>query len=162
MWSNVCLCAARLLTAGWVGAAALFVVNGVLEVTSPQFDSLVRDQLVLIRFPAYYLFGFVMVLGGLLATACAGRILPGRRRVIGLVLLTLALALMIYDWLRIYSPLQALLSPPGQPRTPDFRVLHVWSEVVNTIDVTLALAAAVVLCWPTRPGGTLPSASAPP
>ena len=53
----MCLTLLRVLLAGWVGAAALFVVVGVREVTSQEFDSATRDALVLLRFPAYYVYG---------------------------------------------------------------------------------------------------------
>ena len=45
----------------WVGAAILFVVTSVREVQSTDFDSNTKDHLALLRFPAYYLFGFTLV-----------------------------------------------------------------------------------------------------
>ena len=55
------LAVARLASAAWVGAAMLFVITAVREVRHPGFDSSTKDTLALLRFPAYYAFGFVVV-----------------------------------------------------------------------------------------------------
>jgi hypothetical protein len=145
----VCLLMARFCAAAWIGAAALFVVNGVQEVTSPTFESSTKDQLALIRFPAYYAFGFALVVGALLTTLCAGRKSLGSiRHAMIAVLLAASLGLMTYDWFAVYSPLRNMLDPPGQARNDDFKSLHVRSMSLNTTHVGLAFFAALALCWP--------------
>lgn len=128
----------------------MFVVIGIREVTWPAFDSATRDQLALLRFPPYYLFGFVLVGAAALATGMAtlrGSI-ARRRGVLVLLFLSAALALMTYDYLSIYSRLAEMVSPPGQAKPAGFAVLHRRSVLVNTIDVGLCLLAALLLCWP--------------
>jgi hypothetical protein len=56
---SLCLTVARFAVCAWVGAAALFVVAGVREVTSQQLDSMSRDVLVPLRFGLYYAFGLL-------------------------------------------------------------------------------------------------------
>ena len=68
----------------WVGAAALFVITSIFEQTSPEFGSLIRDQLATIRFPLYYQFGFA-ALGTTLASGCLAVLLyqgPQRSRIL--------------------------------------------------------------------------------
>lgn len=145
----VCLLLARFCSAAWVGAAALFVVNGVQEVTSPTFESTTKDQLALIRFPAYYWFGFVLVAGALMATLVAGRRSLGSiRHVMIAILLVASLGLMTYDWFAVYTPLRKMLDPPGQTRAETFKTLHVRSMSLNTTHVGLVFFAALALCWP--------------
>jgi len=59
--SRVPLMLARFLLSAWFGAATLFVIIGVREVRFVGFDSAMRDQLVLLRFPAYYACGFTLL-----------------------------------------------------------------------------------------------------
>ena len=66
---------ARFCTAAWVGAAALFVVTALREVRSSPFDPAAKDTLALLRFPAYYAFGFTLV-----GLALAGALLASRDR----------------------------------------------------------------------------------
>lgn len=144
---RVALLLSRFLLSAWFGAAVLFVIIGVREVTHPGFDSLIRDQLALLRFPAYYACGFPL-LGGALASlvlclACGLR-KPAVYAACGLTLI--ALGLMAYDYPCIYSPLARSISPPGQARAAEFRTLHVWSETVNAIEVGCVLAAALAVC----------------
>jgi hypothetical protein len=148
MTRAVCLLLARFCASAWIGAAALFVVNGVQEVTSPTFESVTKDQLALIRFPAYYGFGFVLVAGALVMTLGAGsKSLGSIRQVMIAILLAASLGLMTYDWLAVFSPMRKMLDPPGQARTEAFRTLHVRSMSLNTIHVGLAFFAAIALCW---------------
>lgn len=51
----------RFLISAWIGAAVLFVITGVQEITNKNLTSDVRDILALIRFPSYYIFGFICV-----------------------------------------------------------------------------------------------------
>ncbi len=141
---------ARFSLSAWVGAAVMFVVIGVREVTWPGFDSATRDQLALLRFPPYYLFGFALV--GCATAACSlslvGRAIRRRRGVTVLLILAAALTLMTYDYLKVYSPLAAMVTPPGSPKPAEFDELHRRSEIVNSIDVGLCWVAALLLCWP--------------
>lgn len=130
----------------WIGAASLFVAVGVREVTHAAFDSTIRDQLVLLRFPLFYGAG-----AGLLSLAWLAwtwRLVAAsartRRSVIGFASLTLALMLMAIDHTTIYSPLAAMIDPPGKPRTPRFEELHRASMRINSAGLMCALTAAVL------------------
>lgn len=138
---------ARFLLSAWFGAAVLFVIIGVREVTHPGFDSLIRDQLVVLRFPTYYACGFTLL--GAAAVSLAACLISGSRRPvmsIALVLTVAALGLMAYDYPFIYSPLAEMVTPPGQVRSPEFRRLHFWSETVNGVQIVCVLAAALLVC----------------
>lgn len=147
---NRCLLATlRFLVPAWVGAAGLFVVVGVLEITSPQFDSFVRDSLVAIRFPAYYVAGAGMLslalLAGVALSVSAG---SSRRIQIGTVLVLIALIVMIVDYVWIFSPLLEMVTPPGKARGPEFEPYHRASESINSLMVLLSVVAAGLFCWP--------------
>lgn len=144
--SRLCLTLARVLLSAWVGAAVLFVINGVLLVTSGTFDSMYRDHLSLIRFPPYYLFGFITVSLTLILLSLA-RGYP-RKLVLGLV--AIALVLMVVDYVAVYLPLEAMISPPGQVRSPQFETYHRASMKINSVHVGLCLVAALLLCRPVR------------
>ncbi|MCA9110217.1 MAG: hypothetical protein KDA52_09735 [Planctomycetaceae bacterium] len=143
---------ARFALSAWVGAAVLFVINGVLLVTSPAFDSAGRDHIALIRFPPYYVTGAVLM-GFTCAGLLAARGLTGltnRRWATLLILTLLASAVILGDYLWVYSPLAELITPPGSPRPQGFRTLHYASETVNSIQVALCLIAAMIANWPIR------------
>lgn len=150
--SRVCLMLARFTLSAWVGAATMLVIIGIREVTWPGFDSATRDRLALLRFPPYYLLGFVLVGTAWLTTAgcLAFRALPPRRTWFVLAAVTLSLALMTWDYLAVYGPLEAMVTPPGEAKPAEFTQLHARSELVNSIDVGLCLAAALALAWPRR------------
>ncbi len=140
----------RFALSAWVGAAVLFVVNGVRLVTLDAFDSVDRDHIALVRFPPYYVTGAILMalaLGGLLA---ARRLptLSGRRWTSVFVLTLLASLVMLGDYLWVYTPLAEMITPPGAPRPISFRSLHLASELLNTIQVALCLVAALVANWP--------------
>jgi len=141
---------ARFALSAWVGAAVLFVINGVRLVTDGTFDSIERDALALIRFPAYYVTGAT-----LMAIAVSGLLLAAglpelsRRRWGTVLLLTLlACGVMLGDYLWIYSPLAEMITPPGAARPAGFRWFHRTSETVNALQVGLCLAAAIIANWP--------------
>lgn len=142
---------ARFCLAAWVGAAAMFVTIGVREVTFPGFDSATRDQLALLRFPAYYVSGFALVTLAWIALACC---LIGRKRtrtlVVAAACVSLALVLMAVDYVAIYTPLAEMVSPPGAVKPAQFESLHARSEWINMADVGLCLIAALLLCWSER------------
>lgn len=145
--ARIALLFARFLLSAWFGAAALFVIIGIGEVTYPGFDSATRDQLVAIRFPLYYTCGFA-VLGSaavsLVLALCWG--LRRRATYAAVALVAAALALMAYDYPCVYTPLARMITPPGQARPAGFRLLHQWSETINGLQIGCVLAAAVTLC----------------
>ncbi|MDZ4688229.1 MAG: hypothetical protein SH850_24410 [Planctomycetaceae bacterium] len=148
---------ARIAVSAWVGAAVLFVIVGVSEVTTADFDSTIRDRLVVVRFPWYYATGFTLVPLGALGTAIAHghRQLSRRAWLAALVLLLLALVGMTGDYLGIYQPLERMVTPPGQPRTAEFVTLHRWSARVNGVNLLLCAVAAGLLSWPSEPRSTM-------
>jgi hypothetical protein len=149
LFGRLALTAARFLTAAWVGAALMFVVQTVRLIVSKRFESVTLDVLAVLRFPIYYRMGFWMVGAALLCTLLAlGGALSLRRRLIAAGLLAASLGVMTYDFRNIYLPMAALVTPPGQARTAEFRALHVRSERINTLHVGLACLAGFVLLWP--------------
>ena len=132
----------------------MFVITSVHEVTSSDFSSTVRSQLALLRFPTYYAFGFTLVPVALAAVLAAhmqlGRAKPKVRWVIGL--LSLALLLMIVDYVSIYSPMVDILAAEsaGQARPSTFLAYHRASETINALGVGTCLVALVLLCVPER------------
>lgn len=149
---RVCLLISRFLLSAWVGAAALFVVNGVQLARSPAFDSAARERIALVRFPAFYLFGFVCVGASLLCAVGAHYAESGpRRRIrIAILLVTIALLVMAADYVCVYRPLEAMVTAPGHSRPPEFAGYHRASGVINAAHVGLCFAAAMALCRPQR------------
>jgi hypothetical protein len=144
------LAVARLASGAWVGAAVLFVITALREVRNPAFDSATKDTLALLRFPAYYAFGFIVVsaaLGGTLI-GLFGREKRQRRRIlVAAWLLGLALLLMVADFVAIYLPIVGMLTPVGRPRSAEFAGYHRASIAINVCDVALCGIAAALLCW---------------
>ena len=140
----------RMALSIWVGGAILFVITSVAEQVHPSFDSVIRDQLATIRFPHYYRFGGICLgvsLAGSLfaAVRCSG---PVRKRmwiVFGLTLISTAI--VVFDYMMVYEPLQTLITPPGKARTEEFLALHDRSRIVNEIHLTLALVACFLANW---------------
>lgn len=161
MIPRMALFVARMALTAWVGAAVLFVIVGVREVTSPDFSGEVKDRLVALRFPIFYAAGFVLVGAAWISTALSNipTQLSRPNQWLVLALVSLVLAGMIADYLWIYQPLRELVTPPGQPRTQRFVELHRWSARVNTIQLVLCLIAATRLNWTARPGQGVPSES---
>lgn len=144
------LVVARLAAAAWVGAATLFVVTAVREVVFPGFDSATKDQLALLRFPAYYVCGFALVgiaFLGALAAGLGSRPRP-KKVAVAAGLLALTLALMAADFVAVYRPIAEMITPPGRVRVAEFRDYHRASVWLNVGHVGLCAAAAVLLCWP--------------
>lgn len=151
---NTLLTICRLTLAAWVGAATLFVVTGIREVTSagPHVNnSVVKDELVGIRFPAYYAFGFALVGVSLLCTFGLPASISLKRRRWIMALLAAALLLMIADYFWIYEPLLEMITPPGKARSMEFVSYHEASKYINAVDVGLCLVAAVLVCRPVSP-----------
>lgn len=153
---RICLTIARFTLSAWIGAAALFVVTSIAEQRSNAFGSDVKNTLAALRFPAYYAFGFTLVGLSLLAGAIG---VDRRSRYRGWLTivgcLTVALVLMVVDYVAIYSPLYAIVTDPSGVRDAKFLELHRWSEQINTVDVALCLIAALVACWPQPPTSNL-------
>ncbi|MEX0702829.1 MAG: hypothetical protein WD069_12105 [Planctomycetales bacterium] len=149
---DLCLTIVRLSLAGWVGGAGLFVVTSVREQVAPDFDHQTRAALALVRFPAYYLFGFAL-LGTAFVAGVVGfdpaRFGRGRRWLcLGLVLAALAVTAVDYVW--VYRPLESMLEQPPALRPATFNAYHAMSESINLAHVGLSFAAACAACWPSR------------
>lgn len=161
MITQILLVLSRLTFAGWVGGAVLFVMAGIAEVFHPGFDSMIKDQLVTVRFPVYYAFGAVLAGTGTLSVT-GYWFLTGHRHAgwqirsprWPLLLAWLGLALMLWDYLTVYLPLADLVTPPGKPRTQEFDHLHHWSMYINTAGLLLFAMAAVLLNLPTSTSST--------
>ncbi|OYW18120.1 MAG: hypothetical protein B7Z55_11215 [Planctomycetales bacterium 12-60-4] len=150
MIPRIALFVARWALTAWIGAAVLFVVVGIREVTSPDLSSEVKDRLATLRFPFFYAAGFGLVgvtwLAGLFCRV--NHSFSRRRQWLVLGLVTIALVGMAADYISIYCPLAELVTPPGKPRTQQFMELHRWSARVNTVNLLLCMAAATLLNWP--------------
>jgi len=148
---RVALFLARFCSSAWIGAATLFVIVGILEVTSPRLESTAKDLLVGIRFPAFYRMGAVLI-GVAWAGACLADFHPEltrRRRAVAILSLLFALLLMGLDYIWIFTPLNALIVPPGQPRSATFVSYHQASKWINFLGLGLMLVAAIALNLPT-------------
>jgi hypothetical protein len=154
---------ARLSATAWVGAATLFVVTALREVRHPGFDSVTKDTLALLRFPAYYAFGFTLVtlalVGALVASvgrpssndgesAKPPRSNATRRSRAASGLLALVLLTMLADFALVYRPMLEMITPPGRAHVAEFQSYHRVSIWLNIADVGLCAVAAVLLCWP--------------
>lgn len=147
---RVAFAVARLSAAAWVGAAALFVVTAVREVTHPAFDSATKDDLALLRFPAYYAFGFTLLALAFVSTlgAAFSHRTGSRRITVASGLLALAIVLMAIDFLAVYRPLAEMITPPWGAHSARFLAYHHASVWINVGHVGLCALAAALLCWP--------------
>jgi hypothetical protein len=151
---------ARTSIAVWVGAAVLFVVVGISEVVHSSFESDIRDQLVVIRFPWFYRFGITLIALSLLATLAAepGGDFSRRMKIVTSWLLAAALMLMIAEYFSVYLKLAELVTPPGKPRTPDFIAYHRASMWLNLANLGICTVAMALLNWPARLPANSPAA----
>jgi len=135
-------------TAGWVGAACLYVITSIHEQKSGALDAATKDTLALLRFPEYYACGFLLVGVSLIATILAQGCpsLPQRRRMIAVALLVAAISVLAADYFLVYRPLRELISPPGGAHAPEFATYHQLSESVNAVQLAMCLAASILLC----------------
>ncbi len=131
----------------------LFVINGIRQVTFPAFDSITRNHLALLRFPAYYAVGFALVGTGAIALllSCGSPALSRRRWTTALVLVATSLVLMVVDYQWVYQPLAAMLGPVESARPANFQTYHKASESINILHVGLVLFAALLINLPPRP-----------
>jgi len=146
--SRLALTITRFASAAWVGAAALFVINGVQQTTSGKFESMTTDQLVLLRFPAYYVMGFLLVGAAFIGASLTGESVTLRRRGVLLGLFGLALTMVLFDYLVVYLPLAEMITPPGKVRPQGFQALHRWSMRINSADLVLVLLGSLLASWP--------------
>lgn len=153
--ARLCLLLARFAISAWVGAAALFVVTGVREVTADEIPPVVRNALTTIRFPAYYAFGFVLVGATVLLLGLAVIGVPPEQRrrsreswrlLVTGALLLVALLLMGIDYVHIYQPLEAMMQARDQAIPAMFHQLHQWSKWINFASVLVCLVAALRVC----------------
>ncbi len=149
--SKLALTISRMALVAWVGAATLFVTTGIAEVRDPRLDAITKNILVTLRFPAYYAFGFILV--GI-AMICCG---PGLRnrgfsaiRRACWAMIVFAFCLMIIDYVFVFRPLFAMISPPESPLTARFETLHTISKWINAAGIALCLLASLLLCWPMK------------
>ena len=148
---KLCLTIARFALSAWIGAAALFVVTSVREATFPAFDSLIKNQLAALRFPSYYLFGFVLVgLSFVCGTIGLRRATSRWRWSLFVGTSGVALLLMVFDYIAIFQPLYASVTRPDGVRDHRFMELHRASTRINFADVSLCSVAAILACWPNR------------
>ena len=140
----------RLALSFWVGSAILFVITSVAEQVHPSFDSMIKDQLATIRFPHYYRFGGICLAIALAGSLFAGLRCSGRTRKRLLIVFGLTLfstAIVVFDYMMVYEPLQTLITPPGKARTQEFLALHDRSRIVNEVHLTIALVACLLANW---------------
>jgi len=144
---------ARTAVSAWVGAAVLFVIVSIREITFDGFDTVTKDQLVALRFPLYYSCGFILMSCGLIGAVLTSdeRLLSTRRRWIAVLALIVAISIFGGDFSVIYDRLLTLITPPGQARTPEFIVLHKLSMWVNLAQLVLCIIAMMALNWGAKP-----------
>lgn len=143
---------ARFCTSAWIGAATLFVVVGVIEVTRGGFDVTTKDTLVGLRFPPFYRAGMILTGLAWLGACLADRHpqLPQRRRAFAILSLLAVFALLVIDFRWIYAPLYGMVNPPGQAKPASFVTYHHVSKYINFAGLIFAWVAAIALNWPAR------------
>ena len=148
------LTTARFCVTAWVGAAVLFVITSVKEITSDYktITSEVMDILVTIRFPAYYVVGFLLVTMGTVSCGLYLKHPAGRSKRMGvcLILLGVSLIAMLVDYVFIFRPLVEMVTPAGGVKPAHFSSYHNASMYINAFDMGLCLIAALLLCLPKR------------
>lgn len=140
----------RFSLSAWVGAAILFVVTGVREVTMTDFDAATKNLLAVTRFPAYYAFGFTLVAVAAIASFSLILVDKERRpRKITLLLLSiLALIVMYLDHRFIYLPLETMMLDPEGRLQPEFFTYHQRSKYINSFSVGVCLIASFIAACP--------------
>lgn len=150
--TSLSLFVARTAITAWIGAAILFVIVGISEVTHAAFSSEIRDHLVVIRFPWYYRFGFTAITASLVSTLLVspGAHFSSRRKWITVGLLIAAILAMTVEYYSVYVRLEELVTPAGKPRTLEFMQYHQFSMYGNLVVLLLCVAAMLPLNWPTK------------
>ena len=143
----------RFLISAWIGGAVLFVITGVQEITNKDLSSDIRDVLALIRFPTYYLFGFVLVSACFMMTIRVSKHYEVSRIRLKCfqILLFVSLLVMAGDYFLVYSPLrQMIIESKGGARPENFQIYHKISMYVNAAHLSLSTVAAILICWPRK------------
>lgn len=148
--SNLFLFLTRFAITAWCGAAVIFVVITVLDIITGQFTSVILDQLILIRFPVYYCFTFVLLSTSLVSGIASSLLLGGRKFKLFTVLVLVSLIIMVSDYFWIYLPLEEMLLPLGSPRPQQFSFYHRLTEALNIIALLIGLLASIVINWPMK------------
>ncbi len=142
----------RFSLSAWVGAATLFVVTGVREVTMTDFDAATKNVLAATRFPAYYAFGFTLVAAA--GISALGLLLINkevrRRKIFLLTLAACSLVVMWLDHQLIYRPLEIMMLEPEGRLDPEFFTYHQWSKYINCLSVGACLVASFVAACPIK------------
>ncbi len=142
----------------WCGGAMLFVWVTVQEIVSGRFESMVLDQMVLIRFPLYYMFGMgLLPLGTASLLAFFNRRGTPRALHLAFWLAAWGLILLMIDFFYIYRPLREMLLPIGVPRPAHFRLYHRLSEITNGLILLFNIAAALILNFSRLPEDSSPA-----
>lgn len=141
----------RFLLAYWCGASTLFVVTSIREVTSSLLTDEVKSVLPQIRFPLYYLCGFVTLgLTLLLVLMIAAERLTSRmRRLMVIAALAAVLLAMTGDYFFIYSPLRDMLQA-GEIAGERFDHYHELSKYVNAAELLVCYSVGLLVAWPAR------------
>jgi hypothetical protein len=151
---KLCLILMRLSLAAWVGIATFFVVVVLRLRQSGLFEPDVMLNHPKVLFPLFYAFEFSM-LGLALGCGLLAQRHPAARTVrcrFCLTLLAAALLVGSVDYLAIYGPLAAMIEHPPMP--PEFDAYHVWSRWINSANLLLCAAAAVLALWPEEAPGS--------
>ncbi len=145
-----CLMLFRFCPAAWVGAATLFVIVTIGIARSPNIESDTTMQLTTVLFPIYYTMEFSLL--GLALLAGFGGLTHGElgpiRSFIGMLLIGIALAGAVGDYIWIYRPLAEMIQ--NKTLTEDFRALHEASKHINMTIVSVVFISAAVVNWPGR------------
>ena len=147
---NACLTLGRIALAGWVLAAALFVVTTLQEVTSTGLEAPTKAHLTDLRFPAYYSFGFSLLITGFVSSVigCQSTGIGRFRKVTVIALAGTALLLMAVDYFWIYGPLREMSADPLAARPAEFVIYHRYSMQINGVELLVAALAAAFVSWP--------------
>lgn len=147
---SVCLTLSRLTLSGWVFAAVLFVVTTVQEVSSPEIEAATKAHLTDMRFPAFYSFGFTLLITGFVTgiIGCQSTGFGRGRRIAVAALAGASLLSMTIDYLWIYGPLRAMSADPLAARPAEFVTYHHASMQINGLMAILAFLAAAAVSWP--------------
>ena len=147
-----CLTASRLAISFWVGAALIFVVTSIQEVSSDEINSEIRSILAAMRFPTYYLFGFFLVGFSFLT----GSFLKNYDRIrkirwwFYMGLLSIVLIVMVVDYIWIFRPLLEMVILTEQARSAKFRTYHELTKYINLFNLLLCLVAAGLINLPVK------------
>jgi hypothetical protein len=150
--SKLCLFLMRFSLAAWVGIATFFVVIVLRLRNSGLFEPEVMLNHPKVLFPLFYAFEFSLLglaLGCGLYTRRRSTTKTGRCRFC-LALLAAAIVIGSVDYLAVYSPLTAMIEHPPVP--PEFTAYHVWSRWLNSANLLLCAAAALLALWPEETG----------